>query len=60
MTVHWVDFKDTVDGWLLFRYDPKRRVVSIQRRGRKMIFDLSECEDINNGADLSQPLDKTQ
>lgn len=60
MTVHWVDFRDTYDNWLLFRYDPVRRLVSIQRRGRKMTFDLSECEDIKIVEKTRQPLDKAE
>jgi hypothetical protein len=60
MTVHWIDFRDTHDNWLLFRYDPKRRLVSIQRRGRKMTFDLSECEDIKIIKEAARPLDKAE
>jgi len=53
MTVQWVDFRDD-DGWLLFRYDPARRIVQTQRqRGRKVLVDLTEFEKL-----AVSPLDK--
>ena len=44
MTVQWIDFRDPVDGWLLFRYDPTRHVIQIQRRGRKTTIDLADAD----------------
>jgi hypothetical protein len=40
------------DGSLAFRYDPARRIVEIQLRGKKHYFDLAqmELEPIDNNA----------
>lgn len=39
------------DGWIAFRYDPKRGIVEIQRRGQKFYFDLAKI--------LSESIDKS-
>lgn len=36
-------------GKLLFRYDPERDLIEIQRRGRKMLIDLRAIGDLTNG-----------
>jgi hypothetical protein len=53
MTVQWVDVREEATGWLLFRYDPRRQLVEIKQRGRKVLVDLSELDK-----KVTQPLDK--
>ena len=59
MTVQWVDFRDD-DGWLLFRYDPARRIVQTQRRGKRKLHDLTECETVKSCQETPRPLDTRQ
>ena len=42
----WIEVREPGTGWLLFRYDPVRRLVQIKRPGsdRKHIIDLSQYE----------------
>lgn len=54
MTVHWIDVRDDAAGWLLFRYDPHRRLIEIKQRGRKVLVDLTQFSQ-----DEPRPLDKT-
>jgi hypothetical protein len=53
MTVQWVDVREEATGWLLFRYDPRRQLVEIKQRGRKVLVDLGELDK-----KVTQPLDK--
>ena len=53
MTVQWVDVRDEAAGWLLFRYDPRRQLVEIKQRGRKVIVDLTAYDK-----NLVQVIDK--
>lgn len=53
MTVQWIDIRDEAAGWLLFRYDPQRRLIETKQRGRKVIVDLTQFEQTD-----SRPLDK--
>ena len=46
MTVQWVDVREEATGWLLFRYDPRRQLVEIKQRGRKVLVDLTEFEKL--------------
>jgi len=39
----WVDLRDA-NGKLMGRYDPKRRLLEIQHRRVKTIFDLTQYE----------------
>lgn len=53
MTVQWVDVREEATGWLLFRYDPRRQLVEIKQRGRKVIVDLTAYDK-----NLVQVIDK--
>lgn len=39
----WRQVRDA-DGRLLFKYDPRRRIVEIQRRRRKVLVHLTDLE----------------
>ena len=43
----WVEVREPGTGWLLFRYDPTRRVVEIRRRGsdRTHLIDLTRYDE---------------
>ena len=43
----WVEVREPGTGWLLFRYDPARRVVEIKRPGSrdKHRIDLTQYDD---------------
>ena len=53
MTVHWIDVRDEAAGWLLFRYDPQRKLIETKQRGRKVIVDLTQFEQMS-----VRPIDK--
>jgi hypothetical protein len=53
MTVEWVDVREEATGWLLFRYDPRRQLVEIKQRGRKVLVDLTAFDK-----STPHPLDK--
>jgi hypothetical protein len=53
MTVQWVDVREEATGWLLFRYDPRRQLVEIKQRGRKVLVDLTAFDK-----STPHPLDK--
>jgi hypothetical protein len=36
----FIDVCDPRDGWLLLRFDPKRDIIVVQRRGLRTIVDL--------------------
>lgn len=40
----FVDVRDDRSGKLLFRYDAKRKLVEIVRRGERVLVDLTEYE----------------
>lgn len=42
---NWIPIKSRFDGWLLFKYDPERDLVEIQRRGVKEVIDLRQLKD---------------
>lgn len=42
---NWIPVIESDTGWLLFKYDPARDLIEIQRRGRKTLIDLSQCRD---------------
>lgn len=49
-------FREVVDphtGYLLFRYDPDRELIEIQRRGVKTVVDLTQYRDdnVDNGGE---------
>lgn len=39
----WIDVRD-YEGRLLFRYNPGRKLIEIQRRKKKMLFELDQLE----------------
>lgn len=41
----FIPIREEGTGWLLFLYDPKRRIIEVQRRGRKQIIDLAEFDE---------------
>lgn len=53
MTLHWIDVRDEAAGWLLFRYDPTRKLIETKQRGRKVIVDLTQFEQMS-----VRPIDK--
>lgn len=40
----WLDVREPVTGKLLFRYDPERNLIEIQRRGVVTVVDLNHWE----------------
>lgn len=42
---HFIPVREPGTGWLLFKYDPARHLIEIQRRGKKTIVDLSQLDD---------------
>jgi PAB1-binding protein PBP1 len=41
----FVEIREPGSGWLLARYDPKRDLLEIQRRGVKTVVDLSSVKE---------------
>lgn len=41
---YFVDVREPYTGKLLFRYDPVRRLIEIQRRGELTLIDLTKYE----------------
>ena len=46
----WVEIRAPSTGKLLFKYDPERGIIEIQRRGEKHIIDLRQY-----GSEAAQP-----
>lgn len=42
----FIPIREDDTGWLLFLYDPKRRIIEIQRRNRKQIIDLTVYDTV--------------
>ena len=38
----FIPIRENGTGWLLFRYDPARQLIEVQRRGVKTLVDLTE------------------
>lgn len=38
----WIPIREPRTNWLLFKYDPARQLIEIQRRGKKTLVDLSD------------------
>lgn len=47
----WVEVREPHTGWLLFKYDPQRGIIQVQRRGIVTIVDLKEYEQERNGTE---------
>ena len=44
----WIEVREPDTGWLLFKYDPQRRIVEVQRRRQKTVVDLGKLESAGN------------
>lgn len=40
----FIDVREPGTSWLLFRYDPERHLIEIQRRGVRTLIDLTQYQ----------------
>lgn len=40
----FIPVREPGTNWLLFMYDPERKLIEVQRRGRKTLVDLGELD----------------
>jgi hypothetical protein len=40
----WVEVREPHSNWLLFKYDPERAIIQVQRRGIVTLVDLKTYE----------------
>jgi hypothetical protein len=41
----FIPVREPGTGWLLFLYDPERKLIEVQRRGQKTLVDLAQLDD---------------
>lgn len=40
----WIEVREPHSDWLLFKYDPERGIIQVQRRGIVTLIDLRQYE----------------
>lgn len=41
---NWIPVREPGSNWLLFKYDPERDLIEVQRRGKKTVIDLRQLK----------------
>jgi hypothetical protein len=44
ISMAWVEVREPHSNWLLFKYDPERAIIQVQRRGIVTLVDLKTYE----------------